>query len=62
MTQPINGKGHRHPSYPYSPRWDECMHEWAYPFDAAKDTEVYCTKCECPGEVEDNREVYWPAT
>ena len=62
MIEPINGKGLRNSDYPYPSPWDDCMHEWVEPFDAAKHTTVYCKKCECPGEVQNNGEVYWPAT
>jgi len=62
VIQPINGKGHRHPNYPYYPRWDECMHKWIYRVDSDSDREVYCTECGCPGDVEHDGEVYWPAT
>ena len=62
MIQPSNGKGRRNPDYPPNSQWDRCWHEWVNPPDAERQSEVLCKKCGCPGAVEHDGEVYWPAT
>lgn len=47
--------------------WDDCEHEWKVKVDSQFSNEryedVYCTKCQCPGErFLETGEVYWPAT
>lgn len=47
--------------------WDNCQHEWKARIDSQfhseSFTDVYCVKCDCPGEKNNETgEVFWPAT
>jgi hypothetical protein len=44
--------------------WTDCIHDWAeVNFDLGGNrTAVKCKKCQCPGERDNNGEIFWPAT
>lgn len=43
--------------------WDNCEHDWVESgIDDDIDGSVECSKCGCPGQVQADGTVYWPAT
>lgn len=55
--------------------WDGCEHRWVWDGESECDTDVRCTKCGVPGQVnfdptllemmskvKDDADVFWPAT
>jgi hypothetical protein len=52
----------RHPTYPYTERWDHCLHEWR-DYEGMSDREVVCRKCGVHGDKHPiTGDVFWPAT
>ena len=42
--------------------WDECKHEWESNVDSSSGRDCHCSKCDCPGERNEDDTVYWPAS